>query len=114
MSIKSRVKQAPKVMQVMSHVIENLSLNEFPTNKPLRDSVVDFMKKVELMKEKENDFKSPIMSVKSRVIQQTNQDSDGMVSMKITSHVIPENSRLEAIPLSDVPSSEETTNSVRY
>jgi len=60
---------------------------EFATKKPLRDEVIDFMRKVELMKEKEEDEVSPIMSVKSRVIQQTSQDSDGNTAMKIVSHV---------------------------
>merc|ERR1711892_985437 len=63
MTIKSHIKQAPKVMQVMSHVIENPKLSEISTNKPLRDSVVEFMTKVELMQEKENKSNGSIMSV---------------------------------------------------
>jgi len=65
-------------------------ITQIPTKKPIRVSVIDFMKKIELMKKKEKTTSPAMMSVKSRVIQQTNQDSNGNVSMRILSHVIPE------------------------
>jgi len=110
MKIKSHTKkQNPEVPDNMKEIIKairndlktnekltlegrNEEIKQFPTKKPLKDNVIDFMKKIELMKKKEKTPK--IMSVKSRVIQQTNQDGDGNVSMKIVSHVIPENPKL--------------------
>jgi len=107
MKIKSHViNKEPEVTEDMMEIVQSIR-NDLNTDvklviegrdekithlikkKPLKASVVDFMKKIELMKEKENT--PAVMSVKSRVIQQTNQDSDGNVSMKILSHVIPEN-----------------------
>ena len=105
MKMKPHVNHSPEVVQVMSHVTENLKVSERSTVKPLRDSVVDFMKKVELMKENKNKPNDSIMSVKSRVIQQSNQDDD----RKIMSHVIPQSSKLET-----VPSNQESSNPVRY
>jgi len=107
MEIKSHVKsQQPEVTENMKDIVQairnDLKTNEkltvegriekikhIPTKKPLKESVIDFMKKIELMKKKEEN--PSVMSVKSRVIQQTNQDGDGNISMKIISHVIPEN-----------------------
>ena len=107
MEIKSHVKsQQPEVPENMKDIVQairnDLKTNEkltvegriekikhIPTKKPLKESVIDFMKKIELMKKKEEN--PSVMSVKSRVIQQTNQDGDGNISMKIISHVIPEN-----------------------
>merc|ERR1711874_557858 len=101
MKIKSHViNKEPEVTEEMQEIVQAIR-NDLKTDvklviegrdekithlikkKPLKASVVDFMKK------KENT--PAVMSVKSRVIQQTNQDSDGNVSMKILSHVIPEN-----------------------
>jgi hypothetical protein len=65
------------------------------------------MNKVELMKESKKKSKDSIMSVKSRVIQKSNQDTDRNVLMTIMSHDIPESSRQET-----VPSNEESN--VRY
>ena len=49
------------------------------------------MKKIELMRKNEKiQIPAGMMAVKSRVIQQTNQDSNGNVSMRILSHIIPE------------------------
>ena len=109
MSVESHFNPSPEVMQVMSHVLENPKVDKLSTVKPLRDSVVEFMKKVEIMKEIEEKPKGSIMSVKSRVIQKSNHDTDGNVSMKIMSHVIPESSRKET-----VPSNKESTKHVRY
>ena len=66
---------------------QRTKFNDFSTNNPHRDSAVEFMKRIELMREKEKKPNKSIMSVKSRVIQQTNQDSDGNLSMRIISHV---------------------------
>ena len=65
MSIKSNIKQLniKQLMQVLSHVSQNPNVNEFSTNKPLKDSLVDFMKQVELMKENKNKSNGAIMSV---------------------------------------------------
>ena len=109
MSVESHKHRAPEIMQVVSHVIENPKVNKLSTVKPFQESVVDFMKKAELMKESEKKPKDSIMSVKSRVIQKSNHDTDGNVSMKIMSHVIPESSRKET-----VPSNKESTKHVRY
>eukprot|EP00090_Calanus_glacialis_P022498 TRINITY_DN34722_c1_g1_i1.p1 TRINITY_DN34722_c1_g1~~TRINITY_DN34722_c1_g1_i1.p1 ORF type:complete len:221 (-),score=56.67 TRINITY_DN34722_c1_g1_i1:30-596(-) len=112
MQIKSHVKTqetdvSDNMMGIVQQIRKGLKTNEkltiegqskkatpFATKKPLRENVVDFMKKMELMKEKKKDQKHSIMSVKSRVIQQTNQDSDGIVSMRVLSHVIPENMKI--------------------
>ena len=109
MKMKPRVNQAPEVMQVMSDIIENQKLGKLSTVKPLRESVVDFMKKVELMKESKKKPNDLIKAEKSKVIQQSNQDTDGSVSMKIKSHVIPESPRLET-----VQPKETSTSHVRY
>ena len=90
MKMKPHVKQAPDVVRVMSHVTENSKVSKLSTVRPLRDSVVDFMKKVELMKENRNKPNDSIMSVKSRVIQQAKQDGPRNLSMQIVSHVNPE------------------------
>ena len=52
----SHVNQAPKVIQVNSDVIETPKEGKLSKVKPLRDSLVDFMKKVELMKESERNL----------------------------------------------------------
>ena len=109
MSVESQNHRAPEIMQVMSHVIKNPKVNKLSTVKPFQESVVNFMKKAELMKESEKKPKDSIMSLKSRVILKSNQDTQGNVSMKIMSHVIPESSILET-----VPSNEESANHVRY
>ena len=109
MEIKSHVNQQPEVTENMKDIVQAIrndlktteklvvegkseKLIQVPTKKPLKESVIDFMKKIELMKKKEEN--PSIMSVKSRVIQQTNQDGDGNISMKIISHVIPENPKM--------------------
>ena len=72
-----------------SNSLSNVTKNELTPNKPLKDNVVEFMKKVELMKEKKKKQRKPIMSVMSRVIQETKQDREGNIKMNIHSHIIP-------------------------
>jgi len=108
MSIKSHVISSPPPVESMAEIMKKIredlartneklviegkerKITQIPTKKPIRVSVIDFMKKIELMKKKEKTTSPAMMSVKSRVIQQTNQDSNGNVSMRILSHIIPE------------------------
>ena len=67
---------------------------ESSKNKPLTDSVVDFMKTVELMKEKENKLTINTMQVKTKDIKHENSD-------------------LEVLPRT-LPNREESINQLRY
>lgn len=85
---------------------EETTLPDQPNKKPLKKSIIDFMKKVEENKKSKD---TDIMSVKSRVIQHSSQDNDGNEMMKISSRIIPRNPK--SLENEDIPQSLEDEGS---
>ena len=94
--------ETPEIMKVISHIMENPA--DHSTAEPLRGSVADFMKKVELLKKREKKPNESIMFV----IEHSDMEEDKKVPKMPISHDISESPRLED------PSKKESSNSVRY
>ena len=105
-SRKPTKQETPEIMKVISHVMQTPA--DHSTAEPVRDSVADFMKKVELMKRREKKPNESIVSVQPRVIEQSDTEDEKKVPKMLLFHDISNSPRLEA------PSKEESSKSVRY
>ena len=77
---------------------------------PLRNSVAEFMKKVELMKKIQKTPIESTMFVQSRVIDLSDTDNEKKVPKMLLSRDISKSLSLGA----DIPSNEDSSNPVRY